>query len=351
MEMDLFASKEQFIEAIKDNDLHTVTSIITAHPALLNEPLPRVDGGAALCLAAQCNHLEMVKFLAELGPRDLQQALSRAAMRAHREVSEYLIQKGADPNGLYSDTATHYGPVILAACEAMNPDAIRLMIDLGADPTVKYRTNDGSIHSPLGFILSAYVRKPQQKHECLEVLFDAGIPCEDTPLMAFHRGRIDLLEKHWRKNPNLVHQRFQASDIYRPEMGFSHAMMLTSIEGTTLLHLAMEYDEFEMAKWLIDHGADVNARADMDADGCGGHTPLFHAVVANQSPTDKRTKFLLAHGADPTIRATIRHPQGGWDEIENQVFEQVTALEYALNFQNGPSWCNRDAISVLANLR
>ncbi|MFC5651145.1 ankyrin repeat domain-containing protein [Paenibacillus solisilvae] len=350
MEINSLKPKDRLIEAIHKNDIGAVESIITQHPELLNEPLPRVDGGAALSLAAQCNNLEMVKVLVQLGPKDLQQALSRASMRAHREVSEYLVQKGADPNGLYSDTAIHYGPVILAACEALNPDGIRLMIDLGADPNVKYRTSHGYINSPIGFILGAYARNPHNKHECLEVLFNSGVPFEDTPLMAFHRGRIDLLEKHLHNDPNLVHQRFQSEDIYRPEMGFSKAMALTPIEGTTLLHLALEYDEFEIAKWLIDHGADVNARADIDSNGCGGHTPLFHAVVSIVSPTDKRTRFLLVHGADPTVRATIRHPEGGWDELADKVFENVTALEYALLFKDGPSWCNRDSISVLSNL-
>ncbi|MBO7744342.1 ankyrin repeat domain-containing protein [Paenibacillus sp. MWE-103] len=350
MEIDAREPKDRLIEGIRKRDTGAVRSILAQRPELLHASLPGVDGGAALSLAAQGNDLDMVKMLMPYGPRDVQQALSRASMRAHREAAEYLVEQGADPNGLYSDTAIDYGPVILAACEALNPDGIRLMIDLGADPDVRHRTSQGRLHSPLGFILGAYARNPRHKHACLEVLFNAGVPLEDTPLMAFHRGRIDLLEEHVRCDPDLVRRRFQSEDIYRPESGFDMAMALTPIEGTTLLHLALEYDEFDIANWLLDHGADINARAAVDTDGYGGHTPLFHAVAAVLSPTDIRTRFLLDRGADPEVRATIRHPKGGWDELTDRVFENVTALEYALLFKDGPSWCNRDSISVLANL-
>ncbi|MFC4808188.1 ankyrin repeat domain-containing protein [Paenibacillus sp. GCM10023250] len=350
MKINAGEQKDRWIEAIHENDIGAVRAILAQSPELLHASLPGVDGGAALSLAAQGNHLDMVKALVPYGPTDVQQALSRASMRAHREVSEYLVMIGANPNGLYSETAIDYGPVILAACEALNPEGIQLMIDLGADPNVKHRTSQGDIHSPLGFILGAYARNTRSKHACLEVLSNAGVPLEDTPLMAFHRGRLDLLEKHLRNDPDLVRRRFQAEDIYRPELGFSTAMTLAPIEGTTLLHLAMEYDEFDIAEWLIERGADVNARAAIDADGCEGHTPLFHAAAAVLSPTDERTRFLLARGADPAVRATIRHPRDGWDELADRVFEAVTALEYALLFKDAPSWCNRDSIPVLASL-
>src|SRR5260370_21458076 len=43
-----------------------------------------------------------------------------------------------------------------------------------------------------------------------------------------------------------------------------------------------EYDEIEIARWLLlnDRGMDVNARAEVDSDGVGGHTPLFGCVVS-----------------------------------------------------------------------
>ena len=54
----------------------------------------------------------------------------------------------------------------------------------------------------------------------------------------------------------------------------------TPLDGTTLLHACVDYDEMEIARWLLDRGADVNARAAVGASGCGGYTPLFNTVVS-----------------------------------------------------------------------
>jgi ankyrin repeat protein len=42
---------------------------------------------------------------------------------------------------------------------------------------------------------------------------------------------------------------------------------LLTLRGATLLHLAAEYGFFDATRLLLDRGADVNARADIDADG------------------------------------------------------------------------------------
>lgn len=351
-EADAFAAaKRELIEAIKANDDgFLVERIISEQPKLLHEPIPFADGGGPLSYAAQCNRISLVERLVRLGAKDLQQALSRACMKANRAVAEYLVRNGADPNGLYADNAVHYGPVILVACEALNPDGLRLALDLGADPNVLYTTSDGTVNSPFGFLLGAYGRHPSRKHHCLEILTGAGCKFADTPITAFHLGRIDLLENHLRHDPDLLFRRFQPQELYFPDRGFTKASVFAPIEGATLLHLAIEYDEFELARWAMDRGADVNVLAAPSADGGTGHPPLFHAVLACVSPTDKRTQFLLDYGADPSIRATIRHPEGGWDEKAGHVFENVTALEYARQFAAAPDWCNRASIKLLENV-
>lgn len=53
----------------------------------------------------------------------------------------------------------------------------------------------------------------------------------------------------------------------------------TPLAGATLLHLCVDYDELDIARWLLDRGMDVDVKAMVDADGFGGHTALFSAVV------------------------------------------------------------------------
>ena len=47
------------------------------------------------------------------------------------------------------------------------------------------------------------------------------------------------------------------------------------LRGATLLHIAIEYEEAEIAGWLLDQGMNVNIRAEMHSSGFGGHTALF----------------------------------------------------------------------------
>ena len=102
--------------------------------------------------------------------------------------------------------------------------------------------------------------------------------------MALFRGRIDLLEAELARDPDLLSRRFGFGEIYLPELGCSQDQVTMThgapLDGATLLHLAIDYDEMEVARWLIAQGADVNATASVDADGFGGHTPLFATVIS-----------------------------------------------------------------------
>ena len=50
----------------------------------------------------------------------------------------------------------------------------------------------------------------------------------------------------------------------------AHGLHGTPIHGGTLLHVAVDFDELEIADWLVSKGADVNATAMIDEDGFGG---------------------------------------------------------------------------------
>jgi hypothetical protein len=85
----------------------------------------------------------------------------------------------------------------------------------------------------------------------------------DTPVMALHRGRIDLLEEHLRRDPRLFERTFSHQEIFPPEFACSEYVDTqgTPLQGTTLLHMCVDWDEFEIAEWLVEKGADVNAKS------------------------------------------------------------------------------------------
>src|SRR6476659_1603384 len=167
--------------------------------------------------------------------------------------------------------------------------------------------------------------------------------------MALHRGRIDLLEEHLRRNPRLFERTFSHEEIYPPDLGCHDEIQATQgtpLSGTTLLHLCADYDELEIAQWLIERGMSVDARAAVDQDGFGGHTALFGTVVSQpnfwmnyqqRTQTAPFTKLLLDYGADPRIRASLRkqlHPGYAprYDTEKTYEYRDVTALEWGRQF-------------------
>ena len=139
--------------------------------------------------------------------------------------------------------------------------------------------------------------------------------------MELLRGRLDRLEKQLVVDPTLVHRRYLELDFGETA---ARGMVLN---GATLLHVAAEFAFMDAAKLLIDHGADVNARALVDEAGVGGQAPVFHAASQFLDKGLPMTQFLVERGADLSIRAKIRGDCG----VPTDVIE-CTALGYALRF-------------------
>ncbi len=204
--------------------------------------------------------------------------------------------------------------------------------------------------APLAMALETYGRNPEGKHAVLEIFAQHGYDLPDTPMMAFHRGDMARLEKHLRRDPGLIERRFSLREIYPPELGCAKdgrsGMHWTPIDGTTLLHLAIDFGEHEIFELLLAHGADVNARATVDRDGFGGHTPLFNAVVCGPWRDTAMTGTLLERGAAKDARASLRK---FLDWIETPRWHEardVTAAEWGHGFPKR-GWVNAEALRLL----
>lgn len=101
----------------------------------------------------------------------------------------------------------------------------------------------------------------------------------------------------------------------------------------------------------IHRGADVNARAEIDAECFGGHTPLFHTTVTlSIRGNDALARLLLRSGADPNLRATFRKKLTGMGDGEKgqmREYHAVTAIGFARQFQV-PDWVDKAAIAAIA---
>src|ERR1043166_8706717 len=323
-------------EAIHQDDRQAVVRLLRANPNLLHIPLWSGNWGPPMSHAANLGRLEIIKAVASLGARDYQHAFDRALLQGKLECARWLHEQGAKlvPG------------IVMGPCETLNPAGLGFLADLGAPFTDK----TGDRLAPLGLALETYGRNPAGKHAVLGIFARQGYALPDTPIMAFHRGDAQRLKNFLRRDPSLLERRFSLVEIYPPELGCAKdgrsGMHWTPIDGTTLLHLAIDFDEEEIFELLLAHGADVNARATVDAEGFGGHTPLFNTVVSHGRRQASMAERLVQRGASTTVRASLRKFLDWCETPRWHQARQVTPAEWGTTFPE-KGWVNAEAIQIL----
>ena len=329
----------KLIDAIWRDDIDAVRELVLKHPNLLHENagIRNNNWGPPLTYAANLGRDEIIKMLYKLGARDLASAIDRAALQSKIGTARMLHEWMGSPRP--QDDALD-GPAY-----TLSASGTALILELGG----RVVDENGKRLAPVDVVLETDSRKPAEKHRILELYVEHGLELPDTPVMALHRGRIDLLEKHLRADPQLLHRTFTHEEIFPPEFNCHDEVLATQgtpLAGTTLLHLCADYDELEIARWLLERGMDPNVRATVDADGFGGHTALFGTVVSQPNYWMNRTKqpqaapltqLLLDHGADPNIRASLRkklHPgyAGRYDVETTYTYRDITPLGWGKQF-------------------
>ena len=333
----------ELIDAIWRGDTQAVRGMIEKQPSLLKENArgtAQCNWGPPLSYAGNVGQDELVKLLISFGADDIQHAFERACLRSKLGTARLLYSLGARPQ-----PGSVMGP-----CETLSAVGLVLQLELGATLVDEH----GDRLAPLGLVLETYSRNPDGKHECLEIFVQNGYALPDNAVFAVHRGRIDLLEAHVRRDPSVLTRQFAHEEIYPPELGChtDHTLALcgTPIGGGTLLHIAVDDDAYEVAQWLLAHGADVNAPAAIDADGFGGHTALFGCVVSQPYRCSRNnlpmTQLLLDHGADTTVHSNLRKElRFAEDEALHEFFD-VTPLTWGERFHD-QDWVNPAVMALL----
>ena len=297
-------------DAIWRDDLEAVRELITQNEALIREHvLIRTDSnwGPPMTYAANLGRNEIIRLLHRHGARDLESAAGRAALQGKRDTVLMIYDLAGRPP---LDKLSLAGPAYTLSVEGT-----AVLLTLGA----RVVGPNGVDFNTMEHLLGTDSRNPQAKHRILEMYVEHGFEPPDTPVMALHRGRLDLLEAHLARDQDLLTRTFDIADIFPLAPACArdpYTAQGTPVHGTTLLHIAAYFDEVEIAEWLLDRGMNPNVRAAIDADGFGGYTALFSTVVSQRNfwvnygkgqPDEARfTRLLLERGADPNIRASIR---------------------------------------------
>ncbi|MDO6434458.1 ankyrin repeat domain-containing protein [Flavitalea sp. BT771] len=331
-------------KAIRSNDAAAVTRLLTAHPNLLHVPVRSGNWGPPMSHAANMGLLDMVKTIAALGAKDFQHAFDRALLHGDIEVAQWLYGQGA----------TFTPGIIMGSCETLNARGFGFLDDAGAPLT----DGKGDKLASLAMVLETYSRNPVGKHAILQRFKARGYRWTNTPMMAFHGGDLHQLKAHLQRDPQLIHRCFSYREIYPLELGCAadgrSGLHGTPIDGTTLLHLSIDFDEQEIFDWLLEQGADVNAAATIDKEGFGGHTPLFNAIVSDAYVNGRQRDAYMAHrlleqGADIHVRINLRKYLDWREEPGWHIARNVTPLEWAAGFPER-GWVNQEAVCMIESI-
>ena len=330
-------------QAIDRNDLELVKAMMSRNPALHQAPMGYANDGP-LTWVAECRvpweppgaaRLEMARWMIEHGSNVHQGGdgpLMRAALQERIPMMDLLVAHGANVNAEWHGEY----PIIYSACEAIDPVALKWLLDHGARPNCDNLTRTYP-DTALDYVIGSYVRSPELR-ACIDILAAAGCRTKcPAPVLDVLRGDVSRLVQRLDADPGLVNEQFPTLDF-----GTTGGRMLT-LRGATLLHVAAEYRNVEVMALLFARGADANARAAVAESGLGGQTALFHAVTQREDGGLPAVKLLLAHGADLAVRATVP----GHYERPNEVLE-CTPLDYARHFVDEP--CRGDKAQTVAFL-
>ena len=335
--------KARLAHAIRDDDVGGVRRLVQQYPNLRDENVlgPDSNWGPPMSHAANLGRTRIVEALHELGATDVQWAFDRACLQGHIDLARRLVEMGA----------TLQPGIVMGPAETQNGPGMQFLLEAGADVS----DAAGDPVAPVAMVLETYCRDPLGKHQCLELFAAHGVELPDTPPMAVHRGRVDLLQAHLGREPDVLARTWSHEEIYPPELGCHEdptlALHGTPLAGAGLLHLCVDNDEIELARWLLEQGADPNQSAEVDADGFGGHTAIFGCVVSQTWEVGLRrdaefARLLLAAGADPNHRASLRKQLRFVADEAMHEYHDVTPTGWGRQFHDR-AWVNTAVLDLL----
>jgi ankyrin repeat protein len=302
-------------DAVQRQDSLAIRALLDQH-ADVNATL--ADGSTALVWAAHWDDAALVDLLLRAGAnvrtanRYGISPLLEACVNGDAAIIEKLLQAGADPNTAQPEGET----ALMTASRTGNVDAVKMLLDHGAHVNAKENWRGQSAlmwaaaerHSELVQFLIQRGADVNARSRVFD--FTRLMPKQGSVPMNYPRGGFTAL---------LFAAREGDLASGRTLVNAKADVNLGDPDGTTPLIEAIINFHFDFAAFLLDHGADPNARDSR------GRSPLYAAVDMhtldtstrpNAIPSDKLDsvdviKALLAHGANPNPQLADTIPPRG----------------------------------------
>ena len=230
------------------------------------------DGMTALHWAVYRNDLELVQLLTEAGAdihavtrEEALTPLLLAGGTGNAALIELLLDAGADANSANSIGTT----VLMEAAASGSVAAVKTLLDRGADANAK------ALRDQTALMFAA----ARNRADVVRLLGPRGADLNATSEIL--PMDLPLFDDNGNRIPN------------RTGLGRPKADMMG---GNTALHYAAREGHFEAVRALVEAGANVNERNPGDR-----MTPIVMAIVNGEFDI---AKYLLDHGADPNM-ATV----------------------------------------------
>lgn len=230
-------------------------------------------------------YVDYYRDAAELFSRESMEELDRngeaavhlAARNGHTGALAVMIAKGVDVN-LSEDAPAQPGMTPLhEACVYGHADAVKLLMDAGADDTLKNSRGNTPAHCAVRHDKGGETLSNEVRARMLKELKHLDIPGENgrTPLMqvqlldltaardllpVFLEKGVDVNRRDDRGMTALMHnaENYCFKDVIKPLIQAGADIGIVDNEGNTALHYALRAGDAGVARYLIKKGADYN---------------------------------------------------------------------------------------------
>ena len=285
----------RLIDAVKRGDMSLVRTLISQKTDV---NAPDVDGSTALHWAAERDDVGMADALIAAGAnvkartRYSVTPLSLACMKGDAKLVDRLLKAGADPN----ETSEEGQTALMTASLTGKPDAVKLLIETGANVNAV---------------------EPYKRQTALMWAASKGNAAAAEVLIA--HGADVHAKSRTGFTPLLFAVRNDRRDAVETLLNHSANVNDVAPDGTSALNMAVVNAYFDLAAFLLDRGANPNAPDPRGSalhtlswlrkpgsDGAAGVGNTGHAppLPSGRITALELAKKLLEHGADPNARVS-----------------------------------------------